>query len=60
MVIKKRRGDLLSHPSAVDARWRPLTAENMGRLQVPTLRNVDKRSYPSFAIPGADAAVLGL
>ena len=40
--------NLLSHPSAVDARWRPLTAENMGRFQVPTLRNVDKRSYPSF------------
>ena len=40
--------NLLSHPSAVDARWRPLTAENMGRFQVPTLRNVDKRPYPSF------------
>ena len=40
--------NLLSHPSAVDARWRPLTAENMGRFQVPTLRNVDKRPYPEF------------
>ena len=30
--------NLLSHPSAIDARWRPLTAENMGRFQVPTLR----------------------
>ena len=40
--------NLLSHPSAVDARWRPLTGENMGRFQVPTLRNVDKRPYPSF------------
>ena len=40
--------NLLSHPSAIDARWRPLTAENMGRFQVPTLRNVDKRPYPSF------------
>jgi cytochrome c peroxidase len=40
--------NLLSHPSAVDARWRPLTAENMGRFQVPTLRNVDKRPHPNF------------
>jgi cytochrome c peroxidase len=40
--------NLLSHPSAVDARWRPLTAANMGRFQVPTLRNVDKRPSPSF------------
>ena len=40
--------NLLSHPSAVDARWRPLTAENMGRFQVPTLRNVDKRPHPDF------------
>ena len=40
--------NLLSHPSAVDARWRPLAAENMGRFQTPTLRNVDQRPYPSF------------
>jgi cytochrome c peroxidase len=40
--------NLLSHPSAVDARWRPLAAENMGRFQVPTLRNVDKRPNPDF------------
>jgi cytochrome c peroxidase len=40
--------NLLSHPSAVDARWRPLAAENMGRFRVPTLRNVDKRPYPTF------------
>jgi cytochrome c peroxidase len=40
--------NLLSHPSAVDARWRPLEAENMGRFQVPTLRNVDKRPNPNF------------
>ena len=40
--------NLLSHPSAVDARWHPLTAENMGRFQVPTLRNVDKRPSPNF------------
>jgi cytochrome c peroxidase len=40
--------DLLSHPSGVDARWHPLTADNMARFQVPTLRNVDKRPYPNF------------
>jgi cytochrome c peroxidase len=40
--------NLLSHPSAVDARWRPLSSENMGRFQVPTLRNVDKRPNPNF------------
>jgi cytochrome c peroxidase len=40
--------NLLSQPSAVDARWRPLTAGNMGRFQVPTLRNVDKRPDPHF------------
>jgi cytochrome c peroxidase len=40
--------NLLSHPSAVDARWHPLATENMGRFRVPTLRNVDKRPYPSF------------
>jgi cytochrome c peroxidase len=40
--------NLLSHPSAVDARWRPLAVENMGRFQVPTLRNVDKRPNPDF------------
>jgi cytochrome c peroxidase len=26
----------------------PLTADNMARFQVPTLRNVDKRPYPNF------------
>jgi cytochrome c peroxidase len=40
--------NLLSHPSAVDARWRSLAAENNGRFQVPTLRNVDKRPNPNF------------
>lgn len=40
--------NLLSHPSEVDARWRPLAAKTMGRFQVPTLRNVDKRPYPGF------------
>jgi cytochrome c peroxidase len=39
---------LLSQPSSVDARWVPLAPENQGRFQVPTLRNVDKRPYPSF------------
>lgn len=41
-------GHQLSHPSAVDARWLPLVADNNGRFQVPTLRNVDKRPYPGF------------
>jgi cytochrome c peroxidase len=40
--------DLLSRPSAVDARWRGLEAGNVGRFQVPTLRNIDKRPYPEF------------
>src|SRR3984893_2461118 len=38
----------LSQPSAVDSRWRKLAADNRGRFQVPTLRNVDKRPYPAF------------
>jgi cytochrome c peroxidase len=42
------RGHLLSQPSAVDARWLKLTPENQARVQVPTLRNVDKRPYPAF------------
>jgi cytochrome c peroxidase len=41
-------GHQLSQPSAVDARWLPLVADNNGRFQVPTLRNVDKRPYPGF------------
>jgi cytochrome c peroxidase len=40
--------NLLSHPSAVDQRWRPLQAGNTGRFRVPTLRNVDKRPDPEF------------
>jgi len=40
--------NLLSKPSAVDARWRPLAAENIGRFRVPTLRNVDKRPSQEF------------
>jgi cytochrome c peroxidase len=39
---------LLSQPSAVDARWRPLAPANQARFQVPTLRNVDKRPDPNF------------
>jgi cytochrome c peroxidase len=40
--------NLLSHPSSVDARWHGLEAGTVGRFQVPTLRNVDKRPYPGF------------
>jgi cytochrome c peroxidase len=40
--------NLLSQPSAVDARWLPLVPDVQGRFQVPTLRNVDKRPYPDF------------
>ncbi len=40
--------NLLSHPSTVDARWRRLEPGFVGRFQVPTLRNVDKRPYPGF------------
>src|SRR5260370_10233010 len=41
-------GHLLSQPSAVDARWLKLAPDNQARIQVPTLRNVDKRPYPAF------------
>jgi cytochrome c peroxidase len=41
-------GHLLSQPSAVDTRWKPLAQQNRGRFQVPTLRNVDKRPSPDF------------
>ncbi|WP_293369942.1 cytochrome c peroxidase [Phenylobacterium sp.] len=41
-------GAELSRPSAVDARWLGLAANNSARVQVPTLRNVDKRPYPGF------------
>ena len=41
-------GPVLSQPSAVDHRWLALAAGNMGRVQTPTLRNVDKRPYPAF------------
>jgi cytochrome c peroxidase len=42
------RHQLLSQPSAVDARWLPLVPDFRDRFQVPTLRNVDKRPYPEF------------
>jgi cytochrome c peroxidase len=42
------QSQLLSQPSAVDARWVPLAAQNQARFQVPTLRNVDKRPHASF------------
>jgi cytochrome c peroxidase len=42
------KGHRLSQPSAVDARWLPLAPDNQARFQVPTLRNVDKRPYPTF------------
>jgi cytochrome c peroxidase len=32
----------------VDQRWRKLAPDNQARIQVPTLRNVDKRPYPAF------------
>jgi cytochrome c peroxidase len=41
-------GHRLSQPSPVDARWRKLAPGNQARMQVPTLRNVDKRPYPAF------------
>ena len=42
------KGHLLSQPSAVDQRWVKLAPGNQARIQVPTLRNVDKRPYPAF------------
>jgi cytochrome c peroxidase len=41
-------GPLLSQPSAVDQRWLRLAPDNQARVQVPTLRNVDKRPTPGF------------
>jgi cytochrome c peroxidase len=41
-------GHVLSQPSAVDARWALLASANQARIQVPTLRNVDKRPKPDF------------
>ncbi|MDB5449733.1 MAG: putative methylamine utilization protein MauG, partial [Phenylobacterium sp.] len=42
------QGHPLSQPSAIDARWAKLAPQNQARVQVPTLRNVDKRPYPGF------------
>jgi cytochrome c peroxidase len=42
------QGHLLSQPSAVDQRWLKLAPDNQARMQVPTLRNVDRRPYPAF------------
>ncbi len=42
------RGHPLSQPSPVDVRWLALASDNQARFQVPTLRNVDKRPYPTF------------
>src|SRR3979490_890877 len=41
-------GHLLSQPSAGAARWLKLAPDNQARIQVPTLRNVDKRPDPAF------------
>ena len=41
-------GHVLSHPSPVDPHWLELARGNLGRFQVPTLRNVDKRPDPGF------------
>jgi cytochrome c peroxidase len=40
--------NLLSKPSVPDANWVKHAAANNGRVQVPTLRNVDKRPFPQF------------
>ena len=53
-ICRSRRSWLSQHvptaqpASSVDTRWVPLVPANQGRFQVPTLRNVDKRPYPSF------------
>jgi hypothetical protein len=41
-------GHLLSQPSAVDTRWLKLAPDNQARIQVPPLRNVDKRPDQAF------------
>jgi cytochrome c peroxidase len=41
-------GPELSRPSAVDARWLGLASGNAARVQVPTLRNVDRRPNAGF------------
>jgi cytochrome c peroxidase len=42
------QGYMLSQPSAVDQRWLRLAPDNQARMQVPTLRNVDKRPSAAF------------
>jgi cytochrome c peroxidase len=42
------KGHPLSEPSVPDAQWLPLAPQNVARFQVRTLRNVDKRPYPTF------------
>jgi cytochrome c peroxidase len=42
------KGHPLSQPSAIDPRWLPLAPDMQARIQVPTLRNVDKRPDPGF------------
>jgi cytochrome c peroxidase len=41
-------GHPLSQPSAIDPRWKDMAPQFIGRFQVPTLRNVDKRPRPDF------------
>jgi cytochrome c peroxidase len=43
-----QHGHQLSNPSVPDARWLQHGSENIGRFQVPTLRDVDKRPSPDF------------
>ena len=42
------KGHPLSQPSVADSRWVKFAPQNQARSQVPTLRNVDKRPYPTF------------
>ena len=42
------KGHPLSQPSVADAHWVKFAPDNQARFQVPTLRNVDKRPYPTF------------
>jgi len=42
------KGHPLSQPSVPDAQWVKFAPGNQARFQVPTLRNVDKRPYPTF------------
>ncbi len=41
-------GRALSLSAVPDAHWTVHAQDNMGRIQVPTLRDVDKRPYPGF------------